>query len=97
MTEVPEKLEDIVNFAIKLEQDGIMFAAGPLWADNEESWEGEGMVVIRADNLAQSHEVAASDPMHASGARNFTMRSWLINEGGFHLHVTFSDGKRRLD
>ena len=94
---VMANIEPHLEFQINLEQDGIMFAAGPLWADNEESWEGEGMVVIRADNLAHSHEVAASDPMHASGARNFTMRSWLINEGGFHLHVTFSDGKRRLD
>ena len=94
---VMENLDPHLEFQIKLEQDGIMFAAGPLWADDEETWEGEGMVVIRADNLAHARDIAASDPMHASGAREFTVRPWLVNEGGFTLRVTFSDGKRTLD
>ncbi|MGR3344297.1 MAG: YciI family protein [Paracoccaceae bacterium] len=94
---VMENLDPHLEFQIKLEQDGIMFAAGPLWADDEETWEGEGMVVIRADNLAHARDIAASDPMHASGAREFTVRPWLVNEGGFSLRITFSDGKRTLD
>ncbi len=94
---VMENLNPHLEFQIKLEQDGIMFAAGPLWADDEETWEGEGMVVIRADNLAHARDIAASDPMHASGAREFTVRPWLVNEGGFTLRITFSDGKRTLD
>ena len=94
---VMENLDPHLEFQIKLEQDGIMFAAGPLWADDEETWEGEGMVVIRADNLAHARDIAASDPMHASGAREFTVRPWLVNEGGFTLRITFSDGKRTLD
>jgi len=92
-----ENIGPHLEFQVKIEQDGIMFAAGPLWADDEETWEGEGMVVIRADNLKHAREIAASDPMHSSGAREFTVRSWLVNEGGFSLRVTFSDGKRTLD
>jgi uncharacterized protein YciI len=97
MGPVMENIGPHLEFQIKLEQDGIMFAAGPLWADDEETWEGEGLIVIRAKNLAHAREIAESDPMHASGARAFTVRPWLINEGGFSLRVTFSDGKRTLD
>jgi len=94
---VMENIGAHLDFQVKIEQDGVMFAAGPFWADDEETWEGEGMVVLRADSLAHAREIAASDPMHASGARSFTVRPWLINEGGFSLKVTFSDGKRSFD
>ncbi len=93
---VMENLKEHLDFQIRIEQEGIMFAAGPLWADNEQDWEGEGMVVIRADSLDHAREIADSDPMHASGARSFTVRPWMVNEGGFTLKVTFSDGGRSL-
>jgi hypothetical protein len=32
---------------VRLEKEGIMFAAGPNWTDDEKSWEGDGMLVIR--------------------------------------------------
>ncbi len=94
---VMENIGPHLEFQVKIEQDGVMFAAGPFWADDEETWEGEGMVIIRADSLAHARDIAGSDPMHASGARSFTVRPWQVNEGGFSLRVTFSDGKRTLD
>ena len=94
---VMENIGPHLEFQVKIEQDGVMFAAGPIWADDEETWEGEGMVVVRAENLAHAREIAASDPMHSSGARSFTVRPWLVNEGGFNLRVTFSDGNRTLE
>ena len=97
MGPVMDNIGPHLEFQVKIEQEGIMFAAGPLWADDEETWEGEGIVVIRADNLAHAKEIAASDPMHASGARDFTVRPWLVNEGGFNLRVTFSDGGRTVE
>jgi len=39
-------IEEHLKFQVQLEKDGIMFAAGPLWTDDEQSWEGEGMVKI---------------------------------------------------
>ena len=41
-------IEEHLKFQVQLEKDGIMFAAGPLWTDDEQSWEGEGMVGVRA-------------------------------------------------
>ena len=55
------------------------------------------MIIIRADSMEEATRIAEADPMHSSGARTFRIRSWLMNEGGFNLRVTFSDGKQRIE
>lgn len=96
MGPVMANIEPHLKFQVELEQKGIMLGAGPFWADNEEDWHGEGMVIIRADSLAHAKQIAASDPMHSSGARTFTVRPWLLNEGGMTVRITFSDGGRQI-
>ena len=93
---VMENLEDHLKFQVELEQKGIMFGAGPFWTEDEQRWEGEGMIIIRADSLAEARKIAESDPMHASGARTFTIRPWLLNEGMVTMKVTYSDGGREV-
>ncbi len=93
---VLENLEPHLEFQRDLERKGIMFGAGPHWTDDEENWEGDGMVIIRAGSLAEAKEIAASDPMHRSGARSFTVRPWLMNEGTVTIKVSFADGKWEL-
>lgn len=74
-------IEEHLKFQVQLEKDGILYAAGPMWTDDGENWEGEGLVVIRATSREEAAEIAESDPMHKSGARSFRVRPWLINEG----------------
>lgn len=93
---VLENLKEHLEFQCSLERSGIMFGAGPFWADNEEDWHGEGMVIIRAASLAEAKRIAAEDPMHKAGARSFSVRPWLLNEGTVTLKITYSDGKREL-
>jgi uncharacterized protein len=93
---VMQNLEEHLKFQIDLERRGIMFGAGPFWSDDEKRWEGEGMVIIRAGSLAEAKEIAARDPMHKSGARSFTVRPWLLNEGTVTVKLTYSDGKREI-
>ncbi len=85
-------LEEHLDFLVQLGKDGVLFGAGPHWADDELSWNGEGMVILRADSLAHAREIAAQDPMHSSGARTFTVRPWLLNEGGIGVRFDFSTG-----
>ena len=96
MGPIMENLHDHLEFQQGLEDSGVMIAAGPLWADDEETWNGEGIVVIRADSLAHAREIAESDPMHARGARSFTVRPWLINEGSITVKVGFGSGSRQV-
>jgi len=37
-------IKEHLEFQATLEKQGIMFAAGPNWTDDETSWEGDGMV-----------------------------------------------------
>ena len=87
---VMENIEAHLAFQNDLEKRGIMWGAGPFWNDDESTWDGEGMVVIRAGSLAEAKEIAASDPMHAAGARSFTVRPWLVNEGTLNIKLDFS-------
>lgn len=96
MGPVMENLEAHLKFQVELEQKGVMFGAGPFWTEDEQRWEGEGMIIIRADSLAEARRIAESDPMHASGARAFTIRPWLLNEGAVTMRVTYSDGGREV-
>jgi hypothetical protein len=89
-------IKEHLDFQCELERKGIMFGAGPFRADNETDWHGEGMVIIRAGSLAEAKAIAASDPMHTSGARDFTVRPWLLNEGTVTVKITDSDGKREI-
>ena len=90
MKPVMEKLEEHLEYQISMEENGILFAAGPFWTDDEQRWQGEGMVVIRAGSLEAAKAIAAKDPMHASGARTFDVRPWLINEGTLILRLNHS-------
>lgn len=93
---IMEVLDEHLQFQIDLERRGIMFGAGPFWTDDEQSWEGDGMVIIRAGSLSEARQIAASDPMHKSGARTFTVRPWLLNEGSLTIKVSYSDGRREI-
>lgn len=96
MGPVMENIEEHLQFQVNLEQRGIMFGAGPFWADDEHTWNGEGMVIIRAASLEHAKEIAATDPMHSSGARSFTVRPWLLNEGRVTVAVDLSTGRHAV-
>lgn len=96
MGPVMEKIQEHLAFQKSLEEQGIMFAAGPHWSDDETSWEGDGMVVIRANSLAEARAIAAKDPMHASGARKFTVRPWFVNEGTITIKLHYANAKFEL-
>jgi uncharacterized protein YciI len=93
---VMENVGPHLEFQIELEEKGIMFGAGPFWTDDEKNWEGDGMVIIRAGSLDEARKIAESDPMHKSGARSFTVRPWLLNEGMVTIKVRYSDGSREI-
>lgn len=87
---VMDNLDEHLEYQVSLEERGIMFAAGPFWTDDEQEWRGEGLVVIRAENLEAAAAIAAEDPMHASGARTFEVRPWTIMEGTVTIKLDHS-------
>ncbi|MBO6717975.1 MAG: hypothetical protein JJ913_08470 [Rhizobiaceae bacterium] len=83
-------LEAHLAFQVSLEKDGILYAAGPMWSDDEQSWDGDGLVVVRAGSRKEAIAIAERDPMHVSGARKFTVRPWMINEGTVTIRLDSS-------
>lgn len=88
--QILENLEEHLAFQVSLEKEGILYAAGPMWSDDEQSWDGDGLVVVRAASREEATAIAERDPMHASGARKFTVRPWMINEGTVTIRLDSS-------
>jgi uncharacterized protein YciI len=96
LDDVKKHLPEHLEYQLELEAKGAMFAAGPFADDEEQAWEGEGMVILRANTLEEARSMAENDPMHKSGARTFRLRPWMLNEGSITLKVTYSNGKREV-
>lgn len=96
MESVMENLQEHLAYQLELEANGSMFAAGPFADDNEQEWEGEGMVILRTNSLEEARTIAENDPMHKSGARAYRIRPWMMNEGSITLKVTYSNGQREV-
>lgn len=96
MEAVKANLPAHLAYQAKLERAGQLAFAGPLSDETGEEMPGIGMVIYRADSLAAARALAAADPMHESGAREFTLRRWLINEGSLTLTVGLSTGQALL-
>ena len=93
---INEVLDEHVKFQTKLEVDGTMFAAGPLASEDLQEWLGEGLFMYRASSMEEAQKIAESDPMHSSGARTFTIREWLLNEGTYTVQVFYSAGGPKI-
>lgn len=83
-------IDEHLAFQVALERDGSLFAAGPMWSDDEQSWEGDGLIIVRAASREAAREIAERDPMHKSGARTYSIRPWMINEGSATVRLDFS-------
>ena len=55
MGPVMANLEAHLAYQQEMERTGVYVGAGPHWEDDEETWKGDGMIVLRAGNLAE-HE-----------------------------------------
>ncbi|MEO0916531.1 MAG: YciI family protein, partial [Pseudomonadota bacterium] len=90
--DVKAALPDHLAYIQGLEKSGDLVMAGPLSDETGEEMQGAGMLVLRATSMENARALAANDPMHTSGARSFTLRRWLVNEGNLSVSVGLSTG-----
>ena len=77
---VLKNVEEHLAYWDEMEEQGVMFAAGPHVPDDpQQPWSGEGIVVFRASSRDEAESIARKDPMHAAGAREYTLQPWLLN------------------
>ena len=94
--DVKAALPDHLAYQATLERGGQLAFAGPMSDETGEHMQGVGLIVYRAESLAAARALAEADPMHQSGARTFTLRRWMINEGSLSLNVGLSTGRAIL-
>ncbi|MEI6896638.1 MAG: YciI family protein [Psychromonas sp.] len=83
-------------YQAELESLGLLMFAGPLSESSGQFLDGTGLMIYRAQSLAEAHELAQKDPMHSSGCRVFGIKRWLINEGSLQLDIKLSAQSIRL-
>jgi len=90
----PEEMMQILpahlEYQGKQESAGNLAFAGPLSDLTGELMEGVGLIVYRAESLEEARAIAEADPMHSTGAREYTIRRWMINEGSLQLDIKLS-------
>lgn len=88
-------LEEHLKFMIALEDEGILFASGPLFSPDG-AVTGEGLTVLRAASFEQATSIAKRDPFVREGLRTFNIKRWSVNEGKIDLSVRLSDKSATL-
>ncbi len=81
---------------IALEQQGIMYGAGPCRPPGG-SEAAFGLIIIRAPDEKEARRIADSDPMHVAGVRKYELYQWTMNEGQLRIALNFSDQTYRLE
>ena len=86
---VPGLMLDHYRWLIGLEKQGKVFASGPMFdKDGEKS---AGVTVFSTETWEEAESLVAEDPFCASGAMEFSLKRWQINEGRINIAVDFSD------
>ena len=88
--QVKATLPEHLAYQQTLERAGRLAFAGPTSDLSGELMEGCGLIIYRADSMEEARQLADEDPMHKTGARSYTLRKWLINEGSLSLTVGLS-------
>ncbi|RPE62948.1 hypothetical protein EDD53_2987 [Pacificibacter maritimus] len=87
---IAERLKDHLNYQIKLEQEGKLFGAGPMFGEDDDRPEA-GLIILRAKDRDEARALADADPFHSSGLRSYTLKRWKLNEGSMTFKVNYSD------
>lgn len=64
-----------------LESKGLLVGAGPLLTRDAALYEGDGLIIIRADSLSSALDIAERDPFHQFEVREYYLKPWLLSEG----------------
>jgi len=88
--EIQKMLPQHLEYQVKLEREGKLFGAGPIWDEPDKTPVG-GMIIIYAASFQQARDIADNDPLHKYGLRQYTIQKWMLNEGSLTVTLRFSD------
>jgi hypothetical protein len=86
---IPDVMLEHYKWMIAMEKQNKVFASGPLF--DKSNKKGVGMSVLRADSWEEAEQLARGDPFVTSGAMEFSIQRWQVNEGRINVSIDFSD------
>ena len=89
---IQANLPDHLEYQRRMEAEGRLVMAGPVSDESGDNMFGSGQIVYRAASMEEAKALADGDPMHKSGARSYSLRKWLVNEGSLNVSVGLSTG-----
>lgn len=92
---LPSVMLDHYQWIIGLEKQGVIFASGPV--TERDGRPGVGMTVFKVGSFEEAERLAATDPFCLSGAAEFDIACWQVNEGRMSVTVDFSDQTFTID
>jgi catechol 2,3-dioxygenase-like lactoylglutathione lyase family enzyme/uncharacterized protein YciI len=90
-----ETILEHLEWAIELEKSGRVFAMGPFKTELN-SMQGDGLLVIRADSLAEAEAIFMQDPIHRDGYRTPWVCAWEMHQGTINVSIDLSTQEYRL-
>ena len=90
LEELADTVPDHLAYQKQLEEEGILFAAGPLGDDTGVEYSGEGLMIYNVESIEKAKEVAGQDPMCLAGKKTPEIRPWLLNEGRMTFDIRLS-------
>lgn len=91
-----EHLSAHLEWAIRAERRGDLFASGPFVAEGLPPGGAGGMTIVRASTHEEAQAILTEDPFVKHGLVSITFRKWVVMEGGLTFTVRFSDQSARL-
>jgi uncharacterized protein YciI len=89
-------LDDHIKWLLRLEDEGAVFASGPL-TSGPGVRPGAGVTVLRAATRDEAEHIAAGDPFVQAGLRTFEIFEWLVNEGSVAIRISLGEGTFEWD
>lgn len=87
-------MPDHLEYMIQLENAGVLFASGPFVEENLPV--GQGLTIIRANDLEQAQHYMDEEPLIKNGLRRYELFQWELREGRFGLELNFATGKYKV-
>jgi uncharacterized protein YciI len=96
LSRIAELLPAHLEWAIRAEQRGELFASGPFAAQDAAPGTVGGMSILRAASESEARTILSGDPFIREGVFTVEIKKWILMEGSMTVNVRFSDQSARV-
>lgn len=74
-----------LEYLHQLDESGCLVGAGPTLDGRAEFYEGDGIIIVKAESAEAAAEIADADPFYQYSIRKYHIKPWLLSEGALTL------------